>query len=105
MIYAIIKDTTHRPTAFIYYSWEALHADLFSPSAELCGVVEFKTHGKTYEERKESARDIVKTFRGLDSDHNGAGLSCSEYATIQNYIEELGKRCGLLNEFRENAII
>lgn len=105
MIYAIIKDSIHNPTALVYYSWEALHSDLFNPSAELCGVIEFKTHGKTYEERKESARDIVRTFQGLDSDYSGAGLSWGEYATISDYFETVGKRYGLVKEFRENAII
>lgn len=105
MIYAIIKDTIHKPTAFIYYSWEALHSDLFNPSAELCGVIEFKTHGKTYAERKENARDLAITFQGLDSEFSGAGLSQGEYATISDYFETVGKRYGLLEEFRENAII
>ena len=105
MIYAILQDPIHRPTAYLYEEWQGLHSDLFNPSTELVGCVEFKTHGKTYKERKESARDIARTFQGLDSDFSGAGLSWGEYATIGAYFEEVGKRYGLLKEFKENAII
>lgn len=106
MIYAIYKEFENStPEARLFFRWEDLHTKLFNPFSELLECIEFKTHGKTYEERKESARDIAKTFQGLDSDYSGAGLSWGEYATIGGYFETLAKQYGLTKEFHENAII
>ena len=56
---------------------------------------------RTYQERKERARQIA-----IDWQLNEAGKSMymSEYAEIGNYFYKLGRRFGLLLEFRENAI-
>lgn len=105
MIYAIYKEFENsKPEAQLFYRWESLHEKLFNPYSELLGCIEFKTHGKTYPERKESARDIAITFQGLDSDYSGAGLSWGEYAEISSYFERVGKTYGLLGEFRENGL-
>ena len=56
---------------------------------------------KTYAERKEEARQKAIDFQMFYSQYN---YSWEEISLIQNYFEGLGKRYGLLTEFRENAI-
>lgn len=56
----------------------------------------------TYAERKEMARQEAIEWQNefTKEDHY-----MSEYAFYGNYFEKLGKRYGLLREFRENGII
>ena len=56
----------------------------------------------TYAERKAKARDEAIEWQNefSEKDHY-----MSEYVFWGNYFEKLGKRYGLLREFRENGII
>lgn len=56
----------------------------------------------SYSERKEKARQeaINLTHEAAQED-----LSYGEMAIIHNYIYNLGKRYGLITEFKENALI
>lgn len=56
----------------------------------------------SYAERKEKAREeaIEWQYSFSEKDHY-----MSEYAYWGSYFEKLGKRYGLLREFRENGII
>lgn len=57
---------------------------------------------KTYAEKKEQARNkAVEWQKSLDA-HS---YSYGEMAYFLGYFERLGKRYGLLEEFRENGII
>lgn len=56
----------------------------------------------TYQERKERAREIAIEWQ-LNFGNNN--YSWSELAAWGDYFSTLGKRFGLLREFRENAII
>lgn len=53
----------------------------------------------TYQEKKEKARQIA-----MDWQENFSDMYMSEYAQWCDYFYRLGKRYGLLTEFRENAI-
>lgn len=57
---------------------------------------------KTYQEKKEAARQeaIDWQYEAAEQD-----LSYGELAETQGRFERLGRRYGLLQEFRENAII
>ena len=57
---------------------------------------------KTYRERKEAAREQAIEFQLSHGDHS---YSWGELATLGSYFEKMGKRYGLLKEFRENGII
>ena len=74
--------------------------DTFSPSIEILSVLPLCIHGKTYSERKASAEQAAVDLSYADC----GGLSWLEYATISAFFEKVGKRYGLLREFRENAI-
>lgn len=85
-------------------TWDRVHALTFNP----CGayvVRELRTRGKTYAERKANAAELAKELQNVESDLNGGGLSWGEYNIITDFFEEVGRRFGLLREFRENGII
>jgi len=56
---------------------------------------------KTYAERKENARQIAIDWQLNESDYP---YSYGGMAILTNYFYRLGKRFGLLKEFRENGI-
>jgi len=85
-------------------TWDRVHALTFNP----CGsyiVRELRTRGKTYAEKKANAAELARELQSVESDLNGGGLSWGEYSTITIFFEEVGRRFGLLREFRENGII
>lgn len=57
---------------------------------------------KTYRERKEATRE-----QAIDFQNNFSDKSCSweDLIALSYYFEKMGKRYGLLKEFRENGII
>ena len=55
----------------------------------------------TYQERKEAARQEAIEWQASFCDQN---YSYGELAEWQAYFERLGRRYGLLREFRENCI-
>jgi len=55
----------------------------------------------TYAERKERAREKAIDWQLNESNKP---MSWGEVAEWSNYFEKLGRRYGLLREFRENAI-
>lgn len=57
--------------------------------------------GKTYADKKAFLRDLAIQYSWFDCD----GLSYGELAEINAFFERNGKRYGLLEEFRENAIV
>lgn len=56
----------------------------------------------SYAERKEKARNEAIEWQSDFANHN---YYWSELADFSAYFEKLGKRYGLLREFRENGII
>lgn len=58
--------------------------------------------GKTYAEQKENARQRAIDWQYWQAEQ---ALSQGEYADYANYFTRLGRRFGLLREFKENAII
>ena len=89
--------------SFLFDSIEQFHRFTFSP--DILEKVEFVRHiradGKNYRERKENARNLAQDIQCNDL----GGLSWEEYAELKESLFEIGKRYGLLEEFRENAII
>ena len=57
---------------------------------------------KTYQERKEKAREEAKAWQ-LDFVNNN--YSYEEFFEAQSKFEKLAKRYGLTKEFKENGII
>ena len=100
IFFASFKDAHGEEHANLYFDWKKYFADTFSPECEIIQLIEFAVHGKNYRERKASLEEIAVEFS-----HNAVcGLSYGELYHIQNFFETMGKRYGLLREFRENAI-
>lgn len=56
----------------------------------------------TYQERKGQARQQAKEWQLWESEQS---LSYGEVAYCSNYFKKLGKRCGLLKEFKNEGIL
>ena len=67
---------------------------------EIVEEVELAVKGKTYKERKDSLYNVGVDYSHFDLD----GFSYSEFADVGAWFETNGKRYGLYQEFRENAI-
>jgi len=103
MIYGAFIDSHGERHAALYNTFEGYFRDTFSPETEEKGVIEFKIKGKTYGEKKANAREMAIDFQSIDSEVSG-GLTWGEYMWVGSYFEEIGRRFGLLREFRENCI-
>ena len=62
--------------------------------------IDLAIHGRTYAERQQDLREKAIFWQAAEYD-----WSYSELADWNEYFRENGKRYGLLQEFRENAII
>ena len=104
MLFAKIKTADGHTESNLYWYWEALHADTFSPDSDVLFVLPFEIHGKTYQERKESLYNLAVDFQYNNDGDTDVTLSCGEIGYICNFFEFYGKKYGLLREFRENCI-
>lgn len=64
--------------------------------------IPLKVSGKTYQDRKENLRNKAIEWSNTQGEYGA--WSYGELADIQTFFENNGRRYGLLNEFRENAI-
>ena len=84
------------------YGWEAFHNDTFSPFTKDLMLLKLSVSGDTYREKKDNAIELAKDYQ-----YNFSSLSWSygELVEINTFFETIGKRYGLLQEYRENGII
>lgn len=100
MFYANFIDSNGNKQANLYHGYSKWFEDSFSPDTIVNAIIDFKIHGRTYAEKKEHCRNLAIEFQHAED----GGLSYGELADIQNFFEVNGKRYGLIQEFRENAI-
>lgn len=86
-----------------YTDYEEWRKDTFCADVEIIAMVDMQIHGSTYAERKADVERVTHEY--LDLYANSVPMSCGEVVEWQAYFEEQGKRYGLLEIFRENAII
>ena len=67
-------------------------------------VLYFEINGRNYKERKNSLRDLAIDFQIENDGNTDVQLSMGEIGAASAYFERMGKRYGLLREFRENCI-
>lgn len=104
MFIAVYENPQKKLQAWIYYKMEAFIQDTFSPACNILAVLDFSITGKDYQSRKEAAQAIAIEYQIINNDFSLC-WSYSELATIQAYFENIGRRYGLINEFKENCII
>lgn len=89
----------------LYYSFDQYYRDTFSPEVDTIYFIEFKTCGKTYQEKKQSIVDIAIAFQAYQCEESDCDLSWADYSNVTYFFEKMAKRYGLAREFKENAII
>jgi len=101
LILATIRDNeTNEEKMYMFDNWGDYNTMVFSPYVDTLFITDFKVKGKTYAERKEYIRDMAIDY----SNNQACGLSWGEVAYVSDMFYELGKRYGLLKEFKENCI-
>lgn len=80
---------------------DAYFRDTFCPDTEIVSFISFHAYGKTYAERKESVRNAALDYQSAWGEYS---FSYSEAAEIESWFAKMGRRYGLLREFRENCI-
>ena len=86
--------------AAIYYSHDLFNRDTFNPLCEDITIIPFETHGKRYADRRESVRETAIKWSNCEA----WPLSWCEVQTGADWFYRMGKRYGLLTEFRENGL-
>lgn len=87
-------------TAQLYDNWEQYHADTFNPDTRFITLIEFVSHGKDYQSRKESVRTLAIEWSNSDIE----GIDYYDLQSVGLWFEKMGKRYGLMEEFEENGI-
>ena len=89
----------------IYYKnklgYKLWNEDTFSPDTKNMNILDLAIKGKTYKERKYFAEEIAKIWQNEFSSLN---WSYNELAIMNEYFYKIGKKYGLLKEFKENCI-
>lgn len=98
MFYAKLKQDG-KETGVLYEDFQDYISDTFSPTVETMVIIPFTVHGSNYAERRANVRETALEFQREAED-----LSYNELWHIQNWFEKMGKRYGLLKEFRENCV-
>lgn len=100
MFYAKLKQG-NKETGVLYEDFQDYISDTFSPTVETMVIIPFTVHGSNYAERRENVRGTAMDFQTAnDCD----GLYMSDMAQIYGWFEKMGKRYGLLKEFRGNCV-
>jgi hypothetical protein len=81
--------------------YEEWYKNTFSPETENIEILDFTIKGKNYNEKKLCAAEIAKDWQINFSQYS---WSYGEIVIICNYFKKIGKRYGLLKEFKENCI-
>ena len=102
MFYAKLKQGG-QTVGNLYHDFQDYVNDTFSPDVETLDIIPLTVHGKNYRERRADLEDKAIDFQNdyFDPDVEIPVLDSSE---IMHWFEKMGKRYGLLKEFRENAI-
>lgn len=80
------------------YAWHVLH------ESKSLFYLPFQIDGSSYKERQESLRELAIEFQHNNDGDTDIQLSMSECGDVCDFFETMGRRYGLLREFRENCI-
>ena len=81
--------------------FDSMTGFMMETDANPIDIVDFKVSGRTYEERKESARQLAIDFQHAEC----GGMFMSEYAEVTDFFRKIGKRFGLSAEFENEGVI
>lgn len=103
MIYLKYTDFRGITGEILTNTWDDIHNALFNPDTTIKCLIEFKTSGKTYKDRKADVEQKAIEF-SINSCGDSGDLFMSDMIEISSWFEKMGRRYGLLTEFRENCI-
>lgn len=90
----------HQHYCNLYDTWQDWFSNTFNPQTIHEDLIELVARGRDYNERKNDVRDKAIQYSNTDT----SGLSWAEFSFISGWFEAMGRRYGLLTEFRENGI-
>lgn len=96
MILAIIDNT-----ASIFADWNLFHAATFAPDTIISAVFPLRIHGRTYAEKRAHLRRLAIDIQSADL----GGISYGELCDLQCFLIRSARKYGLIQEFKQNAII
>ena len=102
MFYAKLKQNG-KIIGNLYYNHRDYQQDTFDPEIETIKIIPFKVKGENYRQRQNNLQETAIDFQFIDCDCD-INLSMDELCEIGEWFEKMGRRYGLLQEFRENAI-
>lgn len=83
----------------LYDNKTAFMRDTYCPEHEIIEQVDFRIHGNTFAKRKQDAHGLAVEWSYCDP-----VFSWNEMSWVTSYFEKIGRRYGLLREFRENGL-
>lgn len=105
MLYAIIRDENGEVYSKEFWSAkeyrDVVWGDPSITEIFFCDTSSTHMVGKTYEEKKEFAREDAIAWQSAIGEFSP---SYEDFAIAGDYFSALGKKYGLLREFRENGI-
>lgn len=105
MVYAVYRDYNGHAKGGVLNSWDEYFSDPDNPQTEesiICLISDRAALAGSYEDKKACIRNA-----GIDylNSFSEISLSYGEIVTMQDYFTKMGRRFGLINEFRENCIL
>ena len=101
LVFAVFENDATGESFGGVYTWEEFHKANFSPCYECTIKFDFVIRGNNYKAKKLCAESKAIKFSNFGY---LADLSYNELAILSAFFEKVGKRYGLISEFRENAI-
>lgn len=103
MFYAKLKQDG-QTVGNLYHDFQDYVKDTFSPEVETLEIIPLSVHGKNYRERRADLEDKAVLFQHDYFDED-VEIDLFDASDIMHWFERMGKRYGLLKEFRENAVL
>jgi hypothetical protein len=101
MVIADYIDASGAEYCRIFETFEDFHQATFSPACRVWDTAEFKIHGATYKERKESCAKLAARVKRMEK----GNLTYSEIQRLRDYFEKTGRKYGNLRLFRRIGVL
>ena len=106
-IYVVYKDEdlTSMTCEAVFDSIADYNSFFWSPQHVSLKTIELKATGKTYQDKRQSVRDVIMDMCEAQFNVDGLGLSYGEESILWSWCKCMAKRYGLIREFEANGII
>ena len=103
-VFAVLRDedSDRCPVGRVYWDWGLFFSDTFPCNIHTDSIIELSVNGKTYAQKKASVSDKARIIQEMLGE---CSISYFELSEIQNWLLTVGKRYGLMEEFKDNAVV